>query len=228
MKKIVLSLFCVIVLISPTSAQKMTAEKILQEIKTRFDAVKDYSAELEAKINLERLHIPQIKIKFYFKQPNKTHIESKNFAMLPKEGLGLNPTDLLEKYDATLINTEHHNDTTYYTLRLLSKPEKNKPRRESNITVDGVRWVVTHIESSPTEGRTISGDIEYVLVERTYLLPTVMKWNFNSPSSSDSTSGNKMNVRRMLGKGSVEIYYSNYEVNKGLPDALFEKKESKK
>ena len=65
------------------SAQQLTAEKILLTMKSAADRVKDYSALLTATVQMERLKIPEMKVKIYFKEPDKIHIESKGFSMLP-------------------------------------------------------------------------------------------------------------------------------------------------
>ncbi len=141
------------------------AADILQKVKERFDAVNDYTALLTAKVDMERLKIPEMKVKIYFKQPNKVHVESKNFAMLPREGFAMNPSDLLEKFDATLMEKTERGGVPFYKLRLISRPEKNRPPRESFIWVDGSRWVITGLESTPAEGRTIKVQFEYTTID---------------------------------------------------------------
>lgn len=223
-------LFFYLLIISPiASAQQITAEKILQNVKANFDAVQDYSAQLTAKVNMERLRIPEMNVTVYFKQPDKIHIESKNFAMLPREGFGLNPNDLLTKFDATLLGTDEHNGVLHYKLRLISKPARGRPARESFIWVDATRWVVTHVESTPVEGRKVSIDVDYTTVEGKYLLPASMKARFDFEQNPDSLAERIYSPNRVPRKGSMEIFYSHYKVNQGLSDEIFEKeRETKK
>ena len=114
------------------AAQAQRAQQIVASVKHRFDDVKDYIVSITASVNLERMKIPEMKATLYFKQPDKIHIESKNFSMLPKEGMGLNPSDMLSKYDATLLKSEMRNSTMCYDLRLVSKAEKGKQVRETH------------------------------------------------------------------------------------------------
>ena len=207
-------------------AQSITAEKILENVKTQFDKVQDYTATITATINIERLHIPQMTIKIYFKQPNKVHIESKNFAMVPREGIALNPTDLLNKFEATLVETENDSGRTVYKLRLISKPEENKVLTESYIWIDGTRWVVTKFESMPTAGRTVEIAFTYETVDGKYTLPSTMTATFDF-SGGDSFTQRKQRPGRMPSKGTVEVKYSDYSVNTGLSDEIFEKKQEK-
>jgi len=206
------------------SAQQITAEKILQNVKANFDAVRDYTAQLTARVNMERLRIPEMNVTIYFKQPDKMHIESKNFAMLPREGFALNPNDLLTKFDATLLGMEEMNGTKQYKLRLISKPVRGRPARESFIWIDPTRWVVTHVESTPAEGRKVSIDVEYTTVKGKYILPSSMKAQFDFEQNPDSLAERIYSPNRVPRKGRMEIFYSNYKVNQGLSDEIFEKK----
>jgi outer membrane lipoprotein-sorting protein len=203
------------------------AEGILKKVKAQFDKVHDYSATLTATVNMERINIPPMQLKVYFKQPNKVHIESKNFAMLPREGFALNPTDLLTNFDATIEETTREEGSTVYRLRLVSKPVPNRPVRESRIWVDGNRWVITRLETSPMEGRTIEIRFEYATVQSEYILPSLMEASFDFSQGDDDTAARRGGHVRMPSKGSVEVKYSEYVVNKGLSDEIFEKKEKK-
>ena len=91
-----------------TLAQSITAAQILQKMKQQFDPVKDYTVTLNATVNMERMQIPEMIVTLYFKQPDKFHIEAKNFAMVPKEAIALNPTQLIDKFDATIAGTEEN------------------------------------------------------------------------------------------------------------------------
>lgn len=225
--KSTLRIFLLIFLgMSLLSAQQRTAEKILQNVKKNFDAVEDYSAQLTAKVNMERLRIPEMKVKIYFKQPNKVHIESNSFAMLPKEGLAINPNDLLTKFDATLMGKEEKDGATQYKLRMISKPEKGKPAHESYIWVDATQWVVTHLESTPTEGRKVAINFEYATVDEKFTLPSSMKATFDFEQNPDSLAERVYSPNRVPRKGSVDILYSDYKVNQGLSDEIFEKKKN--
>jgi outer membrane lipoprotein-sorting protein len=228
MKRILIFLIGFFSILHAQKNGSYNAIEILQKVKQQFDAVNDYTATLTAKVEMERLHIPEMKIKIYFKQPNKVHVESKNFAMLPREGLALNPSDLLSKFDASLMGSEMRDDIECFKLRLVSKPEKNRPPRESVIWVDGARWVVTQLDATPMEGRTITVLFQYILVEGKYTLPASMKASFDFTSTTDTLTQQMYSGRNSIPrKGSVELQYSDYEVNKGLSDEIFEKKEKR-
>ena len=211
------------------AAQAQRAQQIVASVKHRFDDVKDYTVSITASVNLERMKIPEMKATLYFKQPDKIHIESKNFSMLPKEGMGLNPSDMLSKYDATLLKSEMRNSTMCYDLRLVSKAEKGKQVREYFVTVNGDAWVVSHIESFPMPGRKITIDFTHALVDDQYWLPTTISVNYSSEQTDEAApepqTGRQRNIPR---KGTAFIRYSDYKVNTDLSDDIFDKKKEDK
>ncbi len=229
MKKILLAcalLIMAAVQLSP--AQMPTAVEILHNMKSQFDLVKDYTATLKVAVDMEKMQIPEMLVTIYFKQPDKIHIEAKNFAMVPREIVGLNPAQLLDKFDATVVGSERKESVTVYKLRLVSKPEKGKPVRESYIWVDGKRWVVIHYESTPSDVRKVAVDLEYETVDGKYTLPSKIEARMDIQQSPDSSAEKMYNPQRMPRKGTASIMYSDYKVNTGLSDEIFEKKKDSK
>jgi len=228
MRKTILFTLAVVLCLS-LSAQAQTAQQIITNVKHRFDQVKDYTATITATVNMERMKIPEMKATVYFKQPDKMHIESKNFSMLPKEGLGMNPADMLAKYDATLLKSEKRNGVLFYELRLVTKAEKGKQVREYFVSVNGDAWVVSHIESFPMPGRKITIDFTHALVADQYWLPSTINVNYSSEQTdeppADPQPGRQRSIPR---KGSASVRYSDYKVNTGLSDDIFEKKNEPK
>jgi outer membrane lipoprotein-sorting protein len=229
MKRI--SLFLIVIalgVIAPVSAQQLTAEKILLNVKANFDVVKDYTAMLTGKVSMERLKVPQMNVKIYFKQPNKFKTESKGTSFIPKNILDLNPGDLLTKFDPSLMGKEEVDGKTLYKIRLVTKPEKGKQIRESFIWVDEHRWTITRLEAFPTEGRKIEVLIESIVIDDKYILPAKISAKFDFEQSTDSLAEKIYSPNRMPKRGTVELIYSDYEVNKGLSDEIFEKKKTSK
>ena len=94
--------------IQPSPAQTPSAAEILQNMKKQFEMVKDYTAQLKVTVDMERMQIPEMLVKIYFKQPDKIHIEAANFAMVPREIAGMNPAQFIDKFDATVIGTQQN------------------------------------------------------------------------------------------------------------------------
>jgi hypothetical protein len=222
-------IIAVLLLASLVTAQAQTAQQVVARVKQRFDDVKDYTVSVTATVNMEKMKIPQMKATVYFKQPDKMHVESKNFAMLPKEGMGLNPSDMVTKFDATLLKSEKKTGVMFYELRLVSKVEKGKQTREYFITVNGDAWVVTHIESFPMPGRKITVDFTHALIADQYWLPITMAVNYTSEQSDENTADPQPGRQRSMPRaGTASVRYTDYKVNTGLSDDIFEKKKDEK
>lgn len=213
-----------IVCTAGATAQNMTAEKILLNVKANFDAVKDYTVTLSGKVNMERLKVPQMNVILYFKQPNKFKTESRGTSFLPRNILDINPSDLLSKFDGSLMGKETSDGKTLYKLRLVTKPEKGKQVRESFIWVDESNWTITRLESYPMEGRKIEILIESTVIDGKFILPSKISASFDFEQNPDSLAERVYSPNRIPRKGSAEITYSNYKVNTGLSDEFFEKK----
>ncbi len=227
MKRILLFFSIIAVVVrTPANAQQLTAEKILQNVKANFDAVKDYTAMLTGKVDMERLKAPKMNVKLYFKQPNKFKTESKGTSFLPRNILDLNPGDLLAKFDPSLMGKEDVDGKILYKIRLVTKPEKGKQIRESFIWVDESRWTITRLEAFPMEGRKIEIVIESTVIDGKYILPAKIIAKFDFEQNTDSLAEKIYSPNRMPKKGMVELIYSDYQVNKGLSDEIFEKKEN--
>lgn len=218
---VILALF-IAVLTAPAAAQKLTAEKILLNVKANFDAVKDYTAQLTGTVNMERLKVPKMKVKIYFKQPNKFKTESKGTSFLPKNILDINPADLLDKFDASLLGKEELEGKTYYKIRLVTKAAKGKQVRESFIWVEEELWTITRLEAYPSEGRKIEVLVESIRIEGKYILPSKITAKFDFEQNPDSLAERIYSPQRVPRKGSAELIYSDYQVNTGLSDELFD------
>ena len=206
-----------------SQAQTPTATQILENMKKQFDPVNDYTATVQVSVDMERFQAPEMPATIYFKKPDKVHVDSKNFAMVPRQAVPVNPVQLLAKFNASLLGTEKRGDSTFYKLRLVSKPEKGKPVTEWTVWVEGAHWVATHFETSPWELRKISADFEYRPVGGV-LMPSKISLMMESQQQSDSTAERTYNPQRAPRKGSVTIHYLDYKINTNLPDEIFEKK----
>ena len=66
-------------------AQTKNADEIITNVKNKFETVKDYQVDLKIEVDMEFLRVPKVSATVYFKQPDKMKMDSKDFAVLPKE-----------------------------------------------------------------------------------------------------------------------------------------------
>jgi len=70
--------------VSKLLSQTKDPDLILTRVKEAFTVIEDYEVDVHIKIDVEFLKVPEGDAKLYFKQPDKIHVESEKFALLPK------------------------------------------------------------------------------------------------------------------------------------------------
>ena len=85
------------VLVGFTNAQVKDAEQILNEVKDKFNKIKDYEVDVSIFVDVDFLKVPESNAKIYFKQPDLVKLDSEGFALLPKEGVNFSPIKLLNQ-----------------------------------------------------------------------------------------------------------------------------------
>jgi len=207
------------------------ANDILAKVVKGFEEVKDFTAVIDAEINMDRVQIPKMHAELFFKKPDKVHFSSQGFLLVPREGIALNPSVLQEHYLASSAEHDTIDGKKMFKLFLVAKDAKIRLRMLS-IWVDPINWTITKIETIPYENRTISMIFTNECHQGKYWLPSKLIVSFASESekmqkdSSHSSDNQFDNLQRSaLRSGTVTIVYSNYKINIGLSDEIFEKKE---
>jgi len=216
-------------------AQTITASQILSNMKARFNTVNDYTAEVEANVNMEKLRMPKVKIKMYFKQPDKFHYESKSFAMLPKGGVNFNPLDYPEdKFNYKLNGKETINEISAYQLEVTPKEKKkDAPDAKTFIWVDSENWVVKRVVNEKDEIFKIIMDFNHSWIEGKYYMPSWIKISYDvKPQPETESSQEQKPQKRSRGlkiqKGEISMSLMNYVINAGINDDIFKKTDEKK
>ena len=219
------------VFVSITFAQSKNPDLILKNVKQEFNTVKDYVADIKIKVDVKVLKIPETKAKIYFKQPDKMHIESKGFAMIPRRGLDFSPTSLLKDKYSAFYQKEDFVDGIKTAVVKVVPLEDNSSVILSTLWIDQDRNVIRKIESTTKTNGTFIINLSYNSNNK-YPLPDSLIFQFDmsradlAPKQFDDRTekgnNNKKPLTNMVGK--VLITYSNYVINKGIPDSIFEDK----
>jgi len=214
-------------------AQKPDPEVILENVKKEFEKIDDYQVDVRIKVDVEFLKMPERQAKIYYKKPDKLQIESDNFAMLPKSGLNFSPLGFLSyKYTAFFEKEDTINGRSVSVVKVIPI-EANADVILSTFWIDTDRNLILKIESSRKPQGTFTIDLDYLKTKGNFWLPSSMVFTFSlEPGmlpgriAEELYKGNKQDNEAK--KGSVYLFYSDYQVNQGLPDSLFEQKDSKK
>lgn len=223
MKKII---FLFVLFILPLSAQKKDPEEIIKNVQEKFSRINDYVVDVNIKVDVNFLKVPESSAKIYFKHPDKIHIEADGFALLPKEGLNFSPSAYLKGDYTSLFEKEEmlngHNTDVVKIIPLGNSSDIIL----STFWIDQKQNIIRKVETSTKTSGTYM--IEFAYNDNVeYALPKTMIFTFNV---------DKMNIPRgMTGEmeapekskkkkdavGKVYINYSNFIVNKGIDDSVF-------
>jgi hypothetical protein len=228
MKKIFLLLIGISFMVP---GQTKNPDQILNEVKKNFEKIEDYSVDVTIKMDVSFLKVPDTKAKIYYKKPDKVNIESKQFALLPRRALDISPTSLLKgKYTAIFDKFETLNGVKTAVIKTIPLGESSEVVL-STFWIDITDYVVRKVEISTKVNGTFTIDLNYNSQTKFRQLPSSIIFSFNvsklnipkrfsgqEENDKADTTSNKSTI------GKVFIDYSNYKVNQGLPDSLFESK----
>ena len=216
-------------------SQSKNPDEIIKKVKEEFNKIKDYEVDVHIKIDVEFLKAPETEAKSFFKQPDKIHIESQKFAMLPREGLNFSPIGLLnEKYTALYEREDTIGNILTSVVKIIPIGNDNDIIL-TTLWIDQSRNVIRKVESSKKPTGTFTIEFNYEKYDDTYYLPsltvfsfTVDRTRFLKGMDGQLESGDKDNLKKSRTlTGKVFLSYKNYKINQNLPDELFKEKESK-
>jgi len=206
--------------------------ELLQKVKARLDKVKDYKADGRMKMDVSFIDAPPSKVAVYFKKPDKFKVKKEGgISILPRGSVSVNLGTLLSAGDYEIVPGKDAKVGTTMT-----KVVKLLPTSETSDVVlttlyieeakEVVRKaVVTTRESGTYEmeftyGKWISwglpDKVVFTFNTKDYKLPKGITFEYEK-------GGKKAPPVPKNSKGSVEISYNSYTINKGVDDKIFEK-----
>ncbi len=231
-KKYTLLFLFLISFLNITNA-KPTANKSLQLVYEKLLKLKDYTAEVNIRSNIPLIKIMPVNAKIFFKQPNQFKMIAKGIAILPKQGFSdlANILKDSNSYLAVLAGNETIEQTTTQIIHLI-------PNNDNNDLIIGKFWVDTKnaivLKSQLTtkSNGNLLINYQYDAAGKAYGLPnhllfTVDVKKFKIPKAI-AADVNKIKSASTLTAnqaktGSIDIRFSNIQINKGIDDKVFKK-----
>ena len=214
--------------------QSKNPDEIIERVKKKFEKIEDYEVDVHLKIDVKFLKMPETDAKLYFKQPDKIHVESDKFALLPREGLNFSPIGILSgEYTALYEREDTLQNVKVSVIKMIPIGNDNDIIL-TTLWIDQKRDLILKVESSRKPTGTFSLEFKYGIFDGQYELPSYMEFTFTvekmmlhrdfdeNMNSGDNKTNNTSPVT-----GKVYLTYSNYKVNIGLPDDLFENDKKK-
>ena len=224
---LVLLLLC---FVAKTKAQ--TAEEIIQKVKSKLDKVNDYEAKGKMKTNVIFIKAPVANVKVYYKKPGQLKIHNESgISFIPKGSVNISLGNIfLNSTGFDIIDIGKENGTNLHIIKLLPKDE-NAEVVLSTLYIDETQSLIKKAKTTTKENGTYELEMAYGKYAD-YGLPDKMIFSFNTKEYKlpkgitfdydDGTKKEKDENKLKNKKGKVEISYSNYLINKGLPDSVFQ------
>ncbi len=221
-----------LLLVFPAAINAQTAEELLTKIKTKLDKVNDYEASGKMKMNVTFVKAPVATVKVYYKKPDKLRIKNESgISLVPKGSINISLNKIVDiSTDCDIIDVGKEDKTGWRIIKLLPKNE-TADIVLSTLYIDEKQFLIKKAKTTTKENGTYELDMtygkyaEYGLADKIlfsfntkeYKLPKGVTFDYDDGSKKQSETSKTENT-----KGTVEISYSSYTINKGIPDNVFQ------
>jgi hypothetical protein len=227
-KNLLLILVLNVVLLS----KAQTAEEVITKVKAKLDKVNDYEAKGKMKTNVIFIKAPIATVKVFYKKPNKLRINNESgISFIPRGSVNINLNNIfLNTNGFDIIDAGKETGTSLHIIKLLPKDE-NAEVVLSTLYIDETQSLIKKAKTTTKENGTYELEMtygkyaEYGLADKVifsfntkdYKLPKGITFDYDDGSKKDQATDKLKNK-----KGKVEIDYSNYVINKGVSDSVFQ------
>ncbi len=219
-------------LVTALVLQAQDVKELLKNVKAKYDKVNDYTANGKLKTNVLFIKAPVATVKIYYKKPDKLKIKNETgISFIPKGSVNVNLNNVLglNNYEAIDGGTDKINGTDCKIVKIFPLSDEENITRATLYIDEKQSLVLKSVISTKENGTyelllTYKNYAEYGLPDkvnltfntREYKLPKGITIDYDNGTNKDNKDAAKNK------KGTVEISYSGYVINKGVPDSVFE------
>lgn len=224
-----------LLLMATGTARAADAAGLFDALRQKVMTVKDYTADVKMKINVTYMRIPQLGGTLFYKYPDKMRLERHGgLSILPRKNVNLTLSNLIPS-GAVMVLDAGTGTIAGRTVRLIKVvPEDEKSEIVlTKIWVDEANLLALRTETTTRNDGTVSMELEYgrytkyalpdkatIFMDlKDYKLPKGVTMDYNEATDLKPKKDGKNQ------KGTIQITYLKYDVNKGLSDAVFAGKE---
>ncbi len=212
-----------------TCTRAQSADELIQKVKAKLDKVNNYQAQGTLKTNVTFIKAPIAHVKLYFKKPNKLKvINEKGISFIPKGSVNINVANVFHNSNEFDVIDVGKDKTGLRIIKLLPK-EDTADIILSTLYIDEKESLIRRSQTTTKESGTYELAMSYGKYAD-YGLPDKVVFSFNTKDykmpkgvTLDYDDGTKKQPDAVKNKkGKVEINYTNYEINKGVADSIFQ------
>ena len=233
---VLLGLLAVTLLSTPALAETPSAQRLLDQARRNMAPVNNYSVDVQLDVKGENMTIKGMTMTLYFKRPDKTRILAKQgFSAMPRSlTLGDVLAELAKNCRPALLRTEKKQGIDCYVIRL--DPIRQGSQPPALLWLDKAHLLVRATRSGGPF--PVKSEWKYARVDEKYELPRRIDAEIATPRAAGfqrrdpdepGRRGNARGAAPEPGGGMqsmrATLSFSNYRVNKGIPDSVFTSKD---
>jgi outer membrane lipoprotein-sorting protein len=212
------------------SAQDAAAADLLQKTRARLEQVNDYRASGMMRTDVSFLKVPDAQVVVWFKRPDKLKIQNeKGISLVPKGAVTISLNNLLKgNYLVLDAGKERLSGYNVRIIKLLPKDE-NADLVLSTLYIDESRLLILKARTTTRENGTyevamsygkyssfaLPDNVIFTFNIKDYKLPKGVTFDYDDGMSKKAETTAKT-------QGRVEISYTSYVINRGVPDSVFQ------
>ena len=247
MRRHIISLLTFIALCNLLHSSDILLDEIILKTNEEFEKVSDFQAKMTVSLDVPGLRMPKKEYRAYYKRPNKFKATTKGFGVLPNTGLFTSPKDNFDNLKDMNINqdqTKTRNNQIMISGTLITDSLKAKFPNEYaklsfnpivDVVVDTSKWLITSVTSRIDTLKLFQINNDYELYENKYYLPSTSTVEYfikdmklanwlKDDIPSMIGANQQIKINQDIVKGMITVKYSDYLINKNLPDYIFKKK----
>ncbi|MFN8154199.1 MAG: hypothetical protein U0Y08_07920 [Bacteroidia bacterium] len=204
------------------------ALQLLREVNAKFSKVKNYQADAVIDTRISFLKILPQRAKIYFRQPDQFKVKSKGIAILPRQNFDqlfklianeqsymafISGEEVYNGRRVKLVNIIPVADTSDLVLaKVYVDPERDLILK-AQLTTKSNGTVLIEYQHGTMADVALPDKITFTIEVKKFKIPKAVAADINSKAKSPSTKEPKT--------GQIIISFSNYILNKGVPDEFF-------
>ena len=225
-------------------AQQSIEERIIAKTNEQFNLIEDYQVNMVVNLDIPAFRMPKKKYKIYYKQPNKIKVKAKGFGVLPKTGLFTSPNDNFDNLKDISLSLDSGLEVNRVILRgtlIVDSLKLDMPNEYSRITfvptvevkIDTSKWVIENVTTKLDTLKLFQINNSYASFENEFYMPEkstveyylkdkkIFNW-INKDVSNIIGQDESLMKNNSTVKGTISVLYTDYEINKGISDKIFD------
>ncbi|MCX7600035.1 MAG: hypothetical protein N2512_14385 [Armatimonadetes bacterium] len=192
-----------------TSDAGLTGRQVLDRTLSIHQGIKDYVCKVRVKTNFPNVRVPERHLKVFAKLPDKLRVESGGeIVIAPRDALLLGNLrkHITEDTRVVLLGQSREGGRPVYSVKIV--PADAKRQERLMVWIWGDTWTLKRSQIWVGQNRLMTADWTHTRVQK-YWLPSRIAIVVEGGEVAQG------------GKGTVELVFSDWQINVGLDDKLF-------